>query len=494
MSAARVDRLSDGERARLDEWADRWIEVGLRTAPADRGRFEAAVRDCYRFAGIPFPGVVVWVSSPLVLAFAAPAAALSIETVERSPRRRRLGLRGSVHPALEGVHPALHAVSDAEDSTVCRAVDAAVCRAVAEARWTAVGGPVGYAVDEAVDDPLDAVDEAVDEAVGRPVRDAVLDTVGFPYAEFNLEAVHGAVNDAVRDAVRDAVGGAVAEAVSGALDEDALDDALYEAVHHVLGVAVHLALDDCVDDEALDEEVDEEVARALLLAISGSFHTYPRGQFSVGSLADDSFFREVCRLELPSDIWDRARAYERTAEAAGWWWPQRRFVMVCERPLAIHRELVDPDPAWPGRSAPRLHCDDGPAVVWPDGWGVWSVHGVRVPQRVVEAPESLTAAEITGEINLEVRRVMLERYGAERYLREVEARLVAQDDHGKLWRVEFEDGEPLQMVEVVNATHERDETSHVYFLRVPPQCATAHEAVAWTFSLGRGGYEPEVQT
>src|SRR5713101_7625457 len=29
-------------------------------------------------------------------------------------------------------------------------------------------------------------------------------------------------------------------------------------------------------------------------------------------------------------------------------------------------------------------------VVWPDGWGVYAVHGVRVPRRVVEAPETLT--------------------------------------------------------------------------------------------------------
>ena len=34
--AKRIDKLTDAQRARMDEWADRWIEVGLRTGPADR--------------------------------------------------------------------------------------------------------------------------------------------------------------------------------------------------------------------------------------------------------------------------------------------------------------------------------------------------------------------------------------------------------------------------------------------------------------------------
>lgn len=52
MAVTRITQLSDEERARCDEWADRWIDIGLSTRPADRERFEAAVRDCYRFAGI----------------------------------------------------------------------------------------------------------------------------------------------------------------------------------------------------------------------------------------------------------------------------------------------------------------------------------------------------------------------------------------------------------------------------------------------------------
>lgn len=200
-----------------------------------------------------------------------------------------------------------------------------------------------------------------------------------------------------------------------------------------------------------------------------------------------SFFREVCKLEIPGDTWDRARAYEGTIESACWWWPHRRFVMVCERPVAIHRELANPDVVR-GWGSHRLHCEDGPAVVWPDGWGVWSWHGVRVPQHVIEQPELITAQQVLAEQNAEVRRVMIDRMTPERFLGELDAEPVQQDDYGKLWRVELADDEPLVMVELDNSTVEPDGSTKTYFLRVNPECRTALEAVSWTFDQKPSDY------
>jgi hypothetical protein len=73
-----------------------------------------------------------------------------------------------------------------------------------------------------------------------------------------------------------------------------------------------------------------------------------------------------------------------------------------------------------------MHREDGPAVAW-DGWGLYAIHGVVVPERVVMAPETLTVAEIDAETNAEVRRVMRERFGEGRYLREAGADLVHAD-------------------------------------------------------------------
>ena len=57
-----------------------------------------------------------------------------------------------------------------------------------------------------------------------------------------------------------------------------------------------------------------------------------------------------------------------------------------------------------------------PSRDWPDGWGIWAWHGVRVPRDVIEYPEGLTGERIEGEENVEVRRAMIERIGMETWL------------------------------------------------------------------------------
>ena len=64
------------------------------------------------------------------------------------------------------------------------------------------------------------------------------------------------------------------------------------------------------------------------------------------------------------------------------------------------------------------------------------------------------------------------------------AKLVRQDNFGKLWRLQpGMEGESVRVVEVVNATPEPDGSYRNYFLQVPPSVRTAREAVAWTFGF-----------
>lgn len=178
-------------------------------------------------------------------------------------------------------------------------------------------------------------------------------------------------------------------------------------------------------------------------------------------------------------------------------WPLKGAVVLTERPAALHRD-----------DEGRLHNDVGPAVGYRDGWGVWAIHGVRLTQQIVETPSTLTVEEIRGEQNVEVRRVMLERFGYDRYIRESGARLVHEDEWGKLWRTSIPDDEDLVVVEVVNSSPEPDGGYRNYMLRVDPelrpllrdgssgavQKPTARNAVASTFGHRGEEYELAVQT
>lgn len=92
------------------------------------------------------------------------------------------------------------------------------------------------------------------------------------------------------------------------------------------------------------------------------------------------------------------------------------------------------------------------------------------------------------------RRQLIAQYGVSDYVRDAGV-MVGKDDYGELWQASNGwDDEVVAVVHVVNATPEPDGTRREYWLRVPPSCRTAHEAVAWTFRKGAPTYAPAVQT
>ena len=180
---------------------------------------------------------------------------------------------------------------------------------------------------------------------------------------------------------------------------------------------------------------------------------------------------------------EKLQAWADISKSCGWWNPFEGVVIACERPSV---QQVD--------DQGRLHRLDGPALLCRDGFPVYAVHGVRMPDWVIEQKELISIEKIDAEQNAEVRRVMIEIFGQERFLIEGGAEEIASDDFGTLYRREIDGDEPLVMVKVVNSTAEPDGTFKDYFLRVPPTCQTPQEAVAWTFDIPSEQYSPQFQS
>ncbi|MFI7148599.1 DUF6745 domain-containing protein [Nonomuraea sp. NPDC050022] len=230
---------------------------------------------------------------------------------------------------------------------------------------------------------------------------------------------------------------------------------------------------------AVDDGVDDDVAEAAALLRRATLDAvYGQQDAPWLALFDgldglDGDARHVASLD----------GLMRVARAAGWWWPFERVAVLCERPVSMHRDDLG-----------RLHRATGPALAFADGFALYGWHGMPVPADFGAAMADLTPERIRQEENAELRRVMLEHFGFDRYLTESAATPVQRDAAGVLWRLELPDDEPLAMVEVVNSTPEPDGTSRTYFLRVPPWTRTAQEGVAWTFGLAAGDYRPERET
>jgi len=171
------------------------------------------------------------------------------------------------------------------------------------------------------------------------------------------------------------------------------------------------------------------------------------------------------------------------AKACGWYILTENQAYISAKPECIHLD-----------DRGRLHCETGAAIRYPDGFSVFAIHGVRVPEKVAVSPESIMVGEIESEQNAEVRRVMIERYGLERFLVDSGAEEVHRDDFGVLYRKKLPGDEDLVMVKVVNSTLEPDGSFKDYFLRVPPILTQARHAVAWTFGKEENEYSPAFQT
>ncbi|MEU2099382.1 DUF6745 domain-containing protein [Streptomyces globisporus] len=180
---------------------------------------------------------------------------------------------------------------------------------------------------------------------------------------------------------------------------------------------------------------------------------------------------------------DRLAGLADVARNAGWWWPYEKAVVITERPDVLHRD-----------EAGRLDHGEGPALAYGDGFALHAWRGMPVPAAFLDELSSLTPERIRAEENAELRRVMLEYYGYDRYLTESGAEPVHHDETGILWRIALDGDEDVVMVEVVNSTPEPDGTNRTYWLRVPPTTRTAKDGVAWTFGLEGAAYAPVRQT
>ena len=179
----------------------------------------------------------------------------------------------------------------------------------------------------------------------------------------------------------------------------------------------------------------------------------------------------------------RLNRYYEIAKNSFWFYPFEKICFICDKPIAINKDAET-----------RLHSLNSPSIEFIDGWKLYHIHGVEVPEYVVSQPEKITIKDIESEQNAEIRRIKIDRFGFDKYIKECGAIKIHSDNYGILWRKELQDDEPIVTVELINSTPEPDGELKHYFIRVPPNMETATEAVAWTFGKTAQEYAPMIET
>jgi hypothetical protein len=216
----------------------------------------------------------------------------------------------------------------------------------------------------------------------------------------------------------------------------------------------------------------------------GQGWSYGGGQFHSWLLEFDVSRRLglVSYGDLDNEWLDLSRTL---ARSCGWWEPYERHCFITERPAAVRAEAPR---AW---DRLRLHCPDGPAITYRDGWSVYAWHGTRVPASLVE--DGWDAGAIMAERNAEIRRCAIEKLGWDQFEQHLIPVASAPDPGNPGQALTLYDlpaairdtyPGPVRLLLCSNGTPEADGTRRRFALQVPPHhtdpVVAAAELYGWT--------------
>lgn len=191
------------------------------------------------------------------------------------------------------------------------------------------------------------------------------------------------------------------------------------------------------------------------------FSDYIGGRYWAGFLAYESFFSDVCNVKH-AEI-EKAKLYRRAQVSCGMWWAYAKAAVISEPHNSIHRD-----------DNGLLHCEDAMAISWVDGNGLYAIHGVTVDEQTVLHPETFTMDDFQKQTNIEHRRIMVERYGVDKYLQACDAKPIDMDSRFESSRCLIVDNMGQHWLVGTDGT-----TNRTYHMAVDPckTCVEAHNSI-----------------
>jgi hypothetical protein len=130
-------------------------------------------------------------------------------------------------------------------------------------------------------------------------------------------------------------------------------------------------------------------------------------------------FCETIGVKYDEESSHRLRLWKDVSDSIGWWWPYENICLMSNRPELCHYD----------EQRNQMHCDDGPALRFRDGYEMYVLHGVRVQKELVMTPaEDLDPEMLLREANAEVRKEIIRKIGIERCLNELDSEVLDHRD------------------------------------------------------------------
>lgn len=201
------------------------------------------------------------------------------------------------------------------------------------------------------------------------------------------------------------------------------------------------------------------------------------GSMDISWISFYKYFIEVVGLDL-----EKITGLLELTQHTGWYNAYEDVVVFQHRPEYIKMDDTN-----------RLHCENGPAIRYRDGYSVYSWHGTRIPSEWIENKKSLTPEIALTWSNIEQRRCAAEILGWDNVIQQLNSVVIDEDgdpEIGTLLEVDIPEIGRERFLRV------KCGTGRMFCIPVPPDMKTAIEAQAWTWDLTVEdfGVGPEIRT
>lgn len=231
--------------------------------------------------------------------------------------------------------------------------------------------------------------------------------------------------------------------------------------------------------QAVDTIYESTGERVLLSGVDGNLEAHWVCFYRFCQTLKEGMYEEKDQQLL--DLWDQL------VRSCGPVYPYENYCLMTERPVRACRNEED-----------VLHCDDGPALAYRDGFELYALEGLLLPEHLphaVTAPWELTLEQVEDpNLDEDIRTVLQDRWcyeeidsagdrvgsGGGRYVREIGGQQIHEDVYTgykdvSLMRALFEGKDGRKWLACSDSS-----TDRVYWIRVPNQvktCAEAHESI-----------------
>lgn len=198
-------------------------------------------------------------------------------------------------------------------------------------------------------------------------------------------------------------------------------------------------------------------------SVKSQIYNFCYGSHDACWLSSYDYLIEVCHLENDCKDILRLKPLIELSKVCGWWLPYDNVVIACEKPKEIHLKNT------------VLHNDMAPAVVYADGFAVYALNGVLVPEDIVMTPwNKIDCNIILKTTNAEVRREIVRKVGIERICEELKAEVIDKEGDYELLLLDLQDGRKRPWLKMLNPSIG---TYHIEGIQ--PDIKTVKDALAW---------------